>query len=148
MTNIQYQSSLVIDFATRYEGDYVLEDPDAKYDPKKNDKIGHVVRGFIRKCDTEKYDAKFEYCVKYGRKDGNSVWVEREIIDQMLAWHLLTRESAKSSLCLDAELYKELQNIDKDIPDSFRSINKIQEYLESQQEVTKQLTERIKKLLY
>lgn len=146
-TNIQYQASLVIDFGTRYEGDYILEDPDAKYDPKKNDKIGHVIKGFVRKSDNEKYDAKFEYAVKYGRKDGNSVWVERDVVDQMLAFSLLTRESAKSSLFLDGGILKELQMIDKDVPDSFRSIGKFLEYLESKPEITKCLVGKFKNIL-
>ena len=38
-SGIQYQASTVIDFLPRYEGDYILENPDAKYDPKKNNKI-------------------------------------------------------------------------------------------------------------
>ena len=146
-TNIQYQASLVIDFVQRYEGDYILQDPNAKYDPKKNDKIGHIIKGFIRKSDVEKYDVKFEYAVKYGRTDGNSIWVERSVLDNLLAWSFLKKESAQSSLILDADLHKELKEIDAEIPDKFRGTNKALDYLESQPKVTKYLVEKFKKMV-
>ena len=146
-TNIQYQASLVIDFSTRYEGDYLLENQDAKYDPHKNKKIGHTIKGFIRKSDNEKYDVKFEYCVKYGRESGHSVWVERDISDQLLCWNLFKRESAQGSFVVDGSIYGELQKIDPEIPDKFRSENRIVEYLESKPEVAKHLFDKFKLVL-
>lgn len=146
-SNIQYQSSTVIDFSLRYESDYILEDPSTKYDPKKNNKIGHVVKGFIRKSDNEKYDQKFEYCVKYGRKDGNSVWCEREILDQMILWSMLKRESAQSSLVLSDGMLEELRKIDPEIPDKFRTLDKGYDYLESKPDVTKYLSNKFKSAL-
>ncbi len=148
-TNIQYQASTVIDFAQRYEGDYILEDPDVKYDPKKNIKIGHTIKGFIRKSDNEKYDVKFEYCVKYGRNDGNSIWVERDIFDQLLGWDLLKRENnaSKGSLIFNTALLEELKKIDPEVPDKFRSANRVYEYLESKPEITKFLENKFKSVL-
>lgn len=146
-SGIQYQASTVIDFLPRYEGDYILENPDGKYDPKKNNKIGHVVKGVIRKSDNEKGDVKFEYAVKYGRNDGNSVWIEKDIVDQLLTWDFLKRESAMSSLELIPTMYEELKKIDAEIPEKFRSINKIMEYLESKPEVAKYLFNKFKSIL-
>lgn len=145
-TNIQYQASLVIDFATRYEGDYLLEDPNAKYDPKKNNKIGHVIKGFIRKSDNEKYDIKFEYSVKYGREGGNSIYVERDILDQLLQWDFLKRETAQGSLIVSPTLTEELKKIDNDIPEKFRSPDRVLEYLEAKPEVTKYLFNKFKSI--
>lgn len=146
-TNIQYQASTVLDFAQRYEGDYILQNPDLKYDPKKNEKIGHTIKGFIRKSDNEKYDVKFEYCVKYGRNDGNSIWVERDIVDQLIMWSFLARESAQGSFILDTSMHTELKAIDAEIPDKFRSIARAIEYFESKPLVTKYLIEKFKKNL-
>jgi hypothetical protein len=146
-TNIQYQASLVLDFATRYEGDYLLEDPNLKYDPKKNNKIGHVIKGMIRKSDNEKYDVKFEYSVKYGREGGNSIFIERDILDQLLGWSFLKRESSQGSLNLDTTLLNDLRKIDAEIPEKFRSSDRVIEYLESKPEVTKFLFDKFRSVL-
>lgn len=146
-TNIQYQATTVIDFSSRYEGDYILEDPNLKYEPTKNKKIGHIVRGYIRKSDNEKYDVKFEYAVKYGRTDGNSLWVERDVLDQLLMWSFISRESSKGSFAFNPEIYKELQKFDPEIPEKIRSTDGVIEYLESRPAVTKYLLDRFKNVL-
>jgi len=148
-TNIQYQASVVLDFNARYEGDYILEDNNeaAKYDEKKNPKIGHVVKGVVRKSDNEKYDTKFEYAVKYGRTDGNSIWIERDILDQLITWELLKRESAKGSFNVNTAILKEIQAIEPEFPEKFRGMNAVLEYLELHPTVTKFLVEKFKSTL-
>lgn len=153
--NIQYQASLVLDFSVRYEGDYILENPDAKYDERKNKKIGHLVKGYVRKSDNEKYDVKFEYAVKYGRTDGNSVWTEKDVLDLLLMWEFLARKkdektgkrSEKGSLFFESSLYTEIKKIDADVPESFRGMDASMEYLESQPKVVKVLVEKFKTTL-
>lgn len=148
-TNVQYQASLVLDFNTRYEGDYILSDPDAKYDERKNPKIGHIVKGIVRKSDNEKYDTRFEYAVKYGRTDGNSIWVEKDVLDQLITWGLLGREGGKEkgSLCFESSLYKELEAIDPDCPEKFRGLNAALKFLEGSPKVTAFLDEKLKNTL-
>ena len=148
-TNVQYQASLVLDFSLRYEGDYILTDADEKYDEKKNPKIGHIVKGMVRKSDNEKYDTRFEYAVKYGRTDGNSIWVEKDVLDQMITWELLKREGGKSkgSLILDSSLAKELESVQPEIPESFRGMNAALKYLEDNNKVTTFLNEKFKSAL-
>lgn len=144
---IQHQASTVIEFAQRYEGDYILEDENAKYDEKKNPKIGHLVKGWIRKSDNEKYDVKFEYAVKYGRTNGNSVFVERELVDMLIIWELLKKESAQGSAVVNPDLQTELKAIDPEFPDKFRSIGRAVEYFESKPEVSNYLVQKFKKML-
>ncbi len=147
--NVQYQASVVLDFSTRYEGDYILEDPDGKYDERKNPKIGHVVKGMVRKSDNEKYDTRFEYAVKYGRTDGNSIWIEKDVLDQMITWEALAREGGKEkgSLLVNASLLEELKKIDENIPDKFRGLNAALKYLESNTDITKFLADKFKSTL-
>jgi hypothetical protein len=150
-TNVQYQASLVLDFALRYESDYILEDDseDAKYDEKKNPKIGHLVKGIVRKSDNEKYDTRFEYAVKYGRTNGNSVWVEKDILDQLVMWQFLAREGgkAKGSLNFEPSLHKELEKIDENVPEKFRGMNAALKFLEENPKITKFLEEKFKATL-
>ncbi len=142
---LKHQANVVIDLNSRYESDYVLENPDLKYDRKKNDKIGHRCSGFIRKSDNERYDVSFEFFVKYGRTNGNSVWIERDVFDQLLAWEQLTREG-QGSFNWNPDLYAELKKIDPNIPDKIRSANRAYEYLESQPKVTQFLVEKFKNI--
>lgn len=144
---IQYQATTVIEFAQRYEGDYILEDENAKYDEKKNPKIGHMVKGWVRKSDNEKYDIKFEYAVKYGRTGGNSVFVESELVNLLIAWELLKKESAQGSAIVNPDLLTEMRKIDAEFPDKFRSIGRAVEYLETKPEATKYLVDKFKKML-
>ncbi len=142
--NIQYQASTVIEFNQRYEGDYILEDPKLKYDPKANDKIGHTVKGFVRKSDNERYDIKFEYAVKYGRQDGKSLWLERELYENLVGWELIKRESKQGSFTVSPNILEEMRVIDKECPETFRSQAKVEEYLESQPKVTELLCDKFK----
>lgn len=148
-TNVQYQASLVLDFSLRYEGDYILTDPDTKYDERKNPKIGHVVKGILRKSDNEKYDTRFEYAVKYGRTDGNSIWVEKDILDQLITWGFLKREGnkEKGSLMFDESLYKELEAIEPECPEKFRGLNAVLKFLEATPKVTQFLNDKLKATL-
>ena len=148
-TNVQYQASLVLDFGLRYEGDYILADPDEKYDEKKNPKIGHVVKGIVRKSDNEKYDTRFEYAVKYGRTDGNSIWMEKDVLDQIITWGLLAREKGKEkgSLFLDKSILKEIEAFEPDCPESFRGLNAALKYLEAQPKVASFLNDKLKTTL-
>lgn len=144
---IQHQASVVIEFNQRYEGDYLLADENTKYDEKKNPKIGHTVKGFLRKSDNEKYDVKFEYAIKYGRTNGNSVFIENELVNMLTAWELLKKESAQGSAVMDVGLLAELRTIDSEFPDKFRSIGRAVEYLETKPEVSKFLVNKFKKMI-
>lgn len=145
--NIQYQASTVIEFNQRYEGDYILQNDKEKYDPKKNDKIGHTVKGFVRKSDNERYDIRFEYSIKYGREGGKSLWVERQLFGNLVSWELLKRESAQGSFVVSPSILEEIRAIDKECPDKFRSQAKVEEYLESQPKVTEFLNDKFKDML-
>lgn len=148
-TNVQYQASLVLDFALRYEGDYLLENEDDKYDEKKNRKIGHIVRCVIRKSDNEKYDVRFEYAIKYGRTNGNSIWIEKDILDQLITWQFLAREGgkAKGSLLFEKSLLTELEKVNAETPDKFRGMNAALAFLDENPAVTKFLSDKFKATL-
>ena len=143
-TNIQYQASTVLDFCTRYEGDYILEDPDSKYDPKKNNKIGHVIKGFIRKSDNEKYDVKFEYAVKYGANSGNSIWKSREVAEGLLMMGYVTRD--KNTLIFSDEIIKEAGEIKLDIKKEMVGEKKYYNYLENNTEICDFLYKKLKSI--
>ncbi len=138
-TNVQYQASTVLDFSGRWESDYLLENPAINYDPKKNKKIGHAVKGHIRKGDNECYDVKFEYKVKYGRIGGNSVWTESDICDWLVAYSLLHKEGKGAWFNLRESIRKEMLEIDKECPEKFQGLNNFLNYLEEKPLVTKLL---------
>lgn len=142
-TNIQYQASTVLDFSGRWESDYLLENSALSYDAKKNKKTGHVVKGHIRKGDNECYDVRFEYKVKYGRVGGNSVWVESDICDWLVAYALLYKEGKGAWFNLRDSIRGEMLSIDADCPEKFQGLNNFLVYLEENPKVTEFLKARM-----
>lgn len=140
---VQFQSSTVLEFFGRYEGDYLLQNPDEKYNPKTNDKIGHRVSGKILKSDNERYDVKFEYRVKYGRTNGNSIFIESDICDYLISFELLYKEKKAGSFFVRDTLAAEMKLLDDSFPSTFRTKDKVIEYLESHPLITSYLFKKM-----
>jgi RecA/RadA recombinase len=84
----------IIEFEPRFNGDLILEDPNANYDEHKNQYIGHIVKIIVKKSPNEKTNAKIRYPIRYGRKNGTSNWVEKEILDLLFMWEIANKKGA------------------------------------------------------
>ena len=84
----------IIEFEPRFSGDLILEDPNGKYDEYKNPYIGHFVKATVKKSPNEKTNARIEYPIRYGRKNGTSNWIEKEILDLLFMWEIVTKKGA------------------------------------------------------
>jgi RecA/RadA recombinase len=102
-------ANFIFEFEPRFEGDIILKDPSIKKpDPIKNPIIGHYCKIHIKKSPNEKSKMRFTYPIKYGRTNGRSVWVEKEIVDMLLTWELVTKGGAWYNITDElAELLKE-----------------------------------------
>lgn len=76
----------IIEFEARYKGDLILQDEKANYDEQKNPYIGHIVKVTVKKSPNEKTNSVIKYPIRYGRKNGTSNWIEKEIFDFLLMW--------------------------------------------------------------
>lgn len=118
----------ILEFEPRYNKDLILEKPNEKYDPIKNKIIGHNVKIVIKKSTNETTNAKIQYPIKYGRKNGTSVWKEYEVIDQILSWEFAIAKGAW--VTFSDEIIEELKKENLDLKKQHQGIDNLRLYLE------------------
>ena len=84
----------IFEFDARFKGDLILEDPNTSYDEQKNPYLGHFVKIVVKKSPNERTNCTIRYPIKYGRKNGTSNWVEKEIFDFLTMWEIAIKKGA------------------------------------------------------
>ena len=84
-----HYSDWILEFQPRYNKDVITSGPKGK-----EDILGHWCKVTFRKTPNEKTGVSVRYPVRYGRVDGKSIWVEKEVVDMMLAWDMATAKGA------------------------------------------------------
>lgn len=85
----------IMEFEPRFKGDLILKNPTVKtIDSKKNPIIGHQAKVTIKKSAHENTNMTISYPIKYGRINGTSIWVEKEIVDLLYAWEFMQKKGA------------------------------------------------------
>jgi RecA/RadA recombinase len=135
----------ILEFLPRYQEDLILLNPSAKPYDKGNKIIGHYCKAKIIKSNNEKNYVVVTYPIRYGRKDGNSIWVEYEITDLLQAWDLLKR--AGSWYTVDEQIINELKENKLESIDKFQGVDTFREFLEKNPKTTNYLRDKFKKLL-
>lgn len=140
---LYHYSDVILEFQQRFNADMITE---TKGGVEKN--IGHYCKVIFRKSSNEKTGTLVKYPIKYGRKLGKSVWLEREVFEMLLAWGLITKKAAWFILS------KTLIDRAKDFIDgydpvltkeiSFHGEEKFMNWLESKPELVKLLVEDFK----
>jgi hypothetical protein len=88
-------ANYIVEFEPRYKGDLILQDSANKtIDIKKNPIIGHFAKATIKKSPNEKTNMTITYPIRYGRKNGTSIWVQKEIVDLLYAWEFIEKRGA------------------------------------------------------
>jgi RecA/RadA recombinase len=85
----------ILEFEPRHKGDLILKNPSEKtIDPVSNPIIGHYAKVTVKKSPNETTNLTIVYPIKYGRTGGNSVWVEKEIVDLLFLWEFITKKTS------------------------------------------------------
>jgi RecA/RadA recombinase len=85
----------ILEFEPRYKGDIILQNPSEKtIDLQKNPPVGHWAKVTVKKSPNEKTNLTIPYPIRYGRSGGKSIWIEKEIVDLLLAWELVVKGGA------------------------------------------------------
>ena len=85
----------ILEFESRNKGDLILKNPtENKIDPVTNPIVGHFAKVTIKKSPNEKTNLTIPYPIKYGRTNGSSIWVEKEIVDLLMLWEFLTKKGS------------------------------------------------------
>ncbi len=124
----------IIEFEQRFKGDLILQNPAVKtIDPKKNPIIGHHAKVTIKKSAHENTNTTVSYPIRYGRKGGTSIWIEKEVIDLLYAWEFLEKKGAWIKATED---FKELLEEQKlTFPDKVQGDNKLFKLIEGDKDL-------------
>ncbi len=96
----------ILEFEPRYKGDLILQNPaDNKIDINNNPIVGHFAKVTVKKSPIEKTNLTIAYPIRYGRTNGNSIWIEKEIVDMLFVWEFIHK---KTSWITITEEFKEL----------------------------------------
>lgn len=125
---IKHYANYICEFQERYSNDIMYTNPSATKIEDKGDPIGHYCKIVFRKSVNEKTGAQVKYPICYGRKDGNSIWIEKEIIDLMKNWGFLEQKGAWISC--DEELLKKLKSEGFDFPEKIQGEQKVLDIIE------------------
>lgn len=81
----------ILEFEPRHKGDLILKNASDKIDPVSNPIIGHYAKVTVKKSPNETTNLTIPYPIKYGRTNGNSVWIEKEIVDLLILWEFISK---------------------------------------------------------
>lgn len=84
----------ILEFEPRFKGDLILKSATDKIDLEKNPPVGHWAKVTVKKSPNEKTNLTIPYPIRYGRTGGKSIWIEKEIVDLLLAWELVAKSGA------------------------------------------------------
>jgi len=126
---IKHYANYICEFQERYSNDIMYSNPSATRIEDKGDPIGHYCKIAFRKSVNEKTGAIVKYPIRYGRKNGNSIWREKEVIDLMKNWGYLDQKGAWISI--DEDLLKKLKDDKFDFPEKVQGEQKLIDLLES-----------------
>ena len=124
----------IMEFEPRFKGDLILQNPSIKtMDAKKNPAIGHLAKVTIKKSAHENTNTMISYPIRYGRKGGTSIWIEKEIIDLLYAWEFVQKTGAWIKPTDD---FKELLTENKfTFPDKVQGDNKLFKLIEEDRDL-------------
>lgn len=141
-----HYANFIFEFEGRYQKDWILQDPDQRYDEKKNKIIGHEVRITIKKSPNEKTNTVISYPIKYGRKNGTSIWRERELRDLLFENGQFVKSGAWTTV--DPSVIKQLKELKIECPEKFQGRDSILEFMEKSPEFVEYWYKRFKAALF
>lgn len=105
-------------------------------------KLGHNCIIQLKKSPNEKTFTTVRYPIVYGRGPGKSVWIEREILDQLLIWSMVKRNGGW--LSWEPSILQEVEKLDTSVSKQIQGQDNFVKYLESKPDITKYLYDKIR----
>jgi RecA/RadA recombinase len=139
---LNHMCSNALYYRPRFNGDYILENPNDKVaDPVKNKILGVVCKVEIKKSTTDQSNQTIEIPIKKGRI-GNAIWTEKEIFD-VLIYHGLILKSG-SWFTFDTDFIKWAEEDKIALKAKHQGIDQFSEYFEQNPDIMKWVIEKIK----
>ncbi len=135
----------ILEFQRPLKRDLILEDDKMPPDTKKNKILGHWARVQVKKSPNEKTNYTLTYPVKYGRVNKSSIWSEKEIVEQLIAWEFVSKSGAWFTI--STALIDELKMQEIEIPEKVHGESKLFDLLETDTKLTEFLISKFRDLL-
>lgn len=139
-------ANYILEFEPRFKKDLILENPTQPIDQQKNKILGHIAKITVKKSPNEKTNYTLEYPIKYGRSNGNSIWVEKEIIDMLYLWGYVNKKGAWISA--EKDFLEILSSKGLEFPEKIQGEPKLNSLLEDNPNLTTFLINHFKELIY
>lgn len=141
---IKHYANFILEFQERYNSDLIFKNPTASKLEDKGEPIGHYCKIKFRKSVNEKTGSTATYPIKYGQKEGKSIWRAREILDMLYLFNLIEKRGAWISI--SEELISELSNKKIEINEKFQGEQRLIDFIEDNESLSDFLYEDFKKL--
>lgn len=138
-------ANYILEFEPRFKKDLILENQTQPVDQQKNKILGHMAKITVKKSPNEKTNYTLEYPIKYGRTGGNSIWVEREVIDMLYIWGFIAKKGAWISC--DEEFLSSLSKDGFEIPSKIQGEANLNKFLEEDPKLVAYLIDFFKKII-
>lgn len=122
-----HYSDWILEFQQRYQKD-IIKDKDDK-------PVGHWCKIIFRKTPNEKTGIEVKYPIKYGRKNGQSIWIEYEVIDSLLMFEMVSAKGAW--VTVSDEVISEVESAGLKIEKQHQGMDNFRMYLESNPDLCK-----------
>lgn len=139
-------ANYILEFEPRFKKDLILENQTQPVDQQKNKILGHIAKITVKKSPNEKTNYTLEYPIKYGRKNGTSIWVEKEIIDMLYLWGYISKKGAWISI--EEDFIDMLKKNKFEFPEKVQGEPKLNVLLESDPKLMSFLIDHFKKVIY
>ena len=131
---VKHYANFILEFQERYTNDIIYTNPSASRIEDKGDPIGHICKIMFRKSVNEKTGGVVRYPIRYGQKNGNSIWVEKEIIDMMKLWGYIEQKGAWISF--DQDIIDLAKSEGIECPEKIQGENKLTEFIDQNKKFT------------
>lgn len=130
---VKHYSNFILEFQERYSNDIIFPNPSASKIEDKGNPIGHFCKIIFRKSVNEKTGAVVRYPIRYGRKSGKSIWVERELIEMMKLWGFIEQKGAWISF--DQDILDLFQSAKLELPEKIQGESKLLSLIEENETI-------------
>jgi RecA/RadA recombinase len=140
-----HYSDWIYEFRKPGQGNLILPKPNEKMGDG-NEPIGHYTDIRITKSSNETTNHKISYPIRYNRKNGTSIWIEREVIDWLETLGLITKAGAWFSF--DTEVAAEAREQGIEISDKYQGMKSLYDEMESNRPLFDFLHAKVRKTLF
>ena len=136
-----HYSDWILEFQPRYGKDLITTQPNGK-----GDQLGHWCKVIFRKSSNEKTGTEVRYPIKYRALSGESIWVQKEVADMMLAWDMAKAKGAW--VTISDELIEEVKKeTNLEFKKQHQGMDNFGKYFEENPEIGKHLFHKFRDVL-